>query len=474
MAKGKAFTDGMMIVAVVAGVMLGALANVSEIKTVEPAEGAVVPLLTDAQKAYLDMPYAQRRVKFVDEAFRKNMGLPAERIPGEKKDRAPFCPKTVKLAWEPIGGVDEYKVSVKDAKTGVVVVEETVKGASAYIDNLEVAAEYEWTVEGGGATGKGKFKTEDRAPRMLRFPGVGNVRDIGGWVGLGGKRVKQGLVFRSAGLNSNASMAYYTVAELREMGKENELKEAADEAKKRLDQLRAWQSDPKTMDLKDAEYVDWSRRHPGEPLAKFLSSRVHRAEKIFAAGGTPKVPKGMATGKNRVEGERGEYIRKRFGIKTDIDLRSDNECFGMTGSPLGPDVKWFHYSSSAYDGMQGKSGREAFANVFRVFLDEKNYPIDFHCIAGADRTGSVAYILCGLLGADEDRLARDWETTGFWSHGVNFCHAQRYDKLVNGFKKNFPADTVRESLEKYIISLGFTEEDIGKFRAIMLESGETP
>ena len=128
-----------------------------------------------------------------------------------------------------------------------------------------------------------------------------------------------------------------------------------------------------------------------------------------------------------------------------------------------------HFSSSAYGGMQDSWGKEEFAKVFRVFLDENNYPIDFHCIAGADRTGSVAYILCGLLGADEDRLASDWEITGFWAHGVDFCHEQRYDKLVNGFKKNFPADTVRERLEKYVLSLGFTEEDIAKFRRIMLE-----
>ena len=447
--------------------------SAAEIKTVEPAKGAVVPLLTDAQKAYLDMPDNLRREKFVDAKFRRyEMGHPAEQVAGEKKSREVYWPKTVRLAWEPVDGVDEYKVTVRDAKSGATVVEQAVKGASVNVDNLEVAAEYSWTVSGGGAAGGGNFRTEDRAPRILRFPGVPNVRDIGGWIGLGGRRVRQGMVFRSAGLNNNAAMAYYSVDELREMGKDKELKEAAEAAKRRLDQLLAWQADPKTMDLKDEEYADWANRHPGEPVANFLSSRIHKAKKVVKAGGSPKVPKGMETGKSRVEGENGEYIRGRFGIKTDIDLRSDKECFGMTGSPLGPAVKWLHFSSNSYGGMQDGRGKEQFAKVFRVFLDEKNYPIDFHCIAGADRTGSVAYILCGLLGADEGRLARDWEITGFWSHGVGFCHEQRYDKLVDGFKKNFPADTVRERLEKYVLSLGFTEEDIAKFRGIMLEKSE--
>ena len=372
---------------VAAGAMLGALAGAAEIKTVEPADGEVVTLLTDSQKAFLDMSCERRREKFVDEDFRKNMGYPAERVPGERKARAAYCPKTVRLAWNALDGVDEYKVSVKDAKTGAIVVEQSVKGAATNVDNLEVAAEYEWSVTGGGATGGGRFKTEDRVPRLVRFPGMANVRDLGGWVGLGGRRVRQGLVFRSAGMNANADTG----------------------------------------------------------------------------------PNGTAPGKSWVEGENGEYIRKRFGIRTDIDLRTDEECSGMTGSPLGPDVKWFHCSSSAYGGMQDEKGREAFAKVFRVFLDEKNYPIDFHCISGADRTGSLAYIFCGLLGADEELLARDWETTGFWARGVGFCHAKRYDRLVDGFNKNFPAATTRERLEKYVVSLGFTEGDIEKFRSIMLE-----
>ncbi len=45
----------------------------------------------------------------------------------------------------------------------------------------------------------------------------------------------------------------------------------------------------------------------------------------------------------------------------------------------------------------------------------------------------------------------------------------RYDKLVDGFKQNFPSETVRERVEKYVLSLGFTQDDIEKFRSIMLE-----
>ena len=448
--------------------LVAASAAYSEIKIVDPAPGAVVPLLTDAQKAYVSMDRQTRREKFADKEFRsKEMGLPAEKVPGEKKPRAAYWPKTVRLAWEAKDGV-EYRVVVRDTAKGVVVIDEKTKGGELRIDNLEIAASYEWTVEGDGDSGKGAFKTEDKTPRLIRYPGVPNVRDFGGYIGLDGRRAKQGMIIRSAGLNSNASDTYYTVDELKEMGKIDEIKAAAEAAQKRLDQLLAWQADPKTMDREDAEFKDWSGRHVGEPVTKFLSSRVHRAKELVKKGGDPKVKKGQVPGKSRVEGENGAYILARFGIKSDIDLRTDHECFGMTGSPLGDSVTWFHYSSSAYGGMQKQTGKDAFKNVFKVFLDEKNYPVDFHCIAGQDRTGAVAFILGALLGYDEDILYLDWEVTGFWNHNAGFNHKDKFDHLVSGFKKNYPADTIQESVVKYVRDIGFTDDDIAKFRSIML------
>ena len=359
--------------------------NAGGIETLEPINDATVPILTDAQKAFFDMPSEKRRECFTNEVFREEMGFPAEHVPGEKWPRRPCYPKTVKFAWRAVDGAAEYVVVIKDARSGKVVAEEMLKGTVAYIDNFEAGSEYLWTVSGGGKTGMGKFKTENKVPRIVRFPNMGNIRDLGGWIGLGGRRVKQGMIFRSAGMNANASPS-------------------------------------------------------------------------------------KAPGESWVAGEKGEYIRKRFGIKTDMDIRSDEECRGMTGSPLGPSVKWVHCPFRMYGGMQDERGRKAFAEVFRVFLDEKNYPIDFHCISGSDRTGSLAYILCGLLGANEDFLALDWEISGFWARNVGFCHEKRYDKLVDGFKKNHPAPTTCERLEKYVLSLGFTRDDIEKFRSIMMES----
>lgn len=46
-----------------------------------------------------------------------------------------------------------------------------------------------------------------------------------------------------------------------------------------------------------------------------------------------------------------------------------------------------------------------------MFADFNNYPILFHCIYGADRTGTVAYLLEALCGAEENELIKDYELT---------------------------------------------------------------
>jgi len=181
-----------------------------------------------------------------------------------------------------------------------------------------------------------------------------------------------------------------------------------------------------------------------------------------------KVVRSWTPGPTRLNEAMLDYMLNELGIKSDVDLRSGGECYGMKGSPLGDRVTWFQYSSSAYGGMQGKEGKEAFTKVFRVFLDPKNYPIVFHCIAGQDRTGAVAFILNGLLGVEEEELYLDWEATGFWNSSPLFCHKNLFNHLVDGFQK-LPGQTLHEKIENYVLDLGFTKEDIEKFRSLMLE-----
>lgn len=171
-------------------------------------------------------------------------------------------------------------------------------------------------------------------------------------------------------------------------------------------------------------------------------------------------------GASRITPPVRELIVDRLGVKTDLDLRNDGETFNMTGSPLGDKVKWVHVKSTDYGRIAKQHGRESFARGFKVFLDEANYPIVFHCIAGADRTGTLACILNGLLGVDEALLYRDWRYT--WTSRSRKVPEKRWDELMSVFAA-YEGATLNERIEKYVLSCGFTADDIAMLRSLMLE-----
>ena len=166
--------------------------------------------------------------------------------------------------------------------------------------------------------------------------------------------------------------------------------------------------------------------------------------------------------------ETRRFLTEELGIKTEIDLRKEVNCRDMDGSPLGPSVKFVNISSKAYGDLASPEGRDAFRRVFGVFLQRENYPILFHCIGGNDRTGAVAFILNGLLGVSEADLRKEWELSRVWNDRDDFTYEQRLSRLVSVFDA-YEGKTLNERIEGYVLSLGFTTEDIRNFRQLMLE-----
>ena len=185
---------------------------------------------------------------------------------------------------------------------------------------------------------------------------------------------------------------------------------------------------------------------------------------------------GAKKGRNRLTVEDVVYFTEELGVKTDLDLRSPRETADMSASPLGPKVKFVLRSSPCYASIFTDGGKKTMAENFRVFCDRANYPIYFHCIGGADRTGSLAYVLNGVLGVDRHELETDWEATFYpvfpemrkdYTGEDYWCREQHFD---NGFAKyGKEGDSWNRRIELYLIDCGVTRDEIEAFRAIMLE-----
>ena len=348
----------------------------SAIALLAPPDGAVVPALGGLQKEYLAKPRAERFRIMADGAERR-------RIVREGAVQPPL-----RLAWTGAGeGACEIEFECGGEKQTLWV----TNRSDAYVTNLEIGRKYRWTVRSGGESASAQFETEDVPPRLLRIDGVANIRDCGGWKGLGGRRVRQGMILRSSGLRSSA----------KRLGK------------------------------------------------SILSSN-------YEAGGTNITEKGLAV------------LRDEFRIKTDIELRGVQETVCMQDSALGRDVRWVKTSCAAYDFITDMvRGKEPFAALFQEFLDERNYPVLFHCSGGRDRTGTLAFLLNGLLGVSEDDLCRDWEASIFSEGNLEFG-TSRIERLLSGLKR-YGGGSITETCERYARSCGIVDSEIAKFRSIMLE-----
>ena len=592
--EGTQMKNGMkyLLIAVLAigieSVPMSQGANAGEpLAIVQPADGASVPLLSAFKKAYYALPPAERRQRYADRDFQKQM------------QQEPNRPLAVRLEWE--GGMAPYALEIIREDGGRFLLQDGLTNTYHEVRNLEIATAYRWVVQDAkGASVRGRFTTEPDTPRMLDGGKVPNVRDLGGAIGLGNRRVRQGLVFRSAGLNDNAEEAFTTERDTLS-GPHGEamkaLLEAVDAETAALatflghsDGLalsrdgfdRIWKTfvlsqTPAELDalttlaaLSRGEAVvpdgaaaglatadargrvrfatghqgtaylvqsfmsdcdctltvrvgaEWfwalavngcllrnylvenpEQSSPGDipthPVLLRLKKGMNTIAFAVTAGSegwcwcsaTNPVTdleaalkgelerrkharelvvcrhNGMRPGATRINDENRDFWLKFLGIRTDIDLRGTFECWNMTGSPLGETVLWDHISSRIYGEIfQQPHARKALSLVLRNFLDRNNYPIVFHCIAGHDRTGTVAFCLGALLGVDVDTLRKDWETSTF-EGGVR--DYSMLDSLERGFDA-YSGATIRERAEAFVKELGFTDADLATLRDILLES----
>ena len=172
-------------------------------------------------------------------------------------------------------------------------------------------------------------------------------------------------------------------------------------------------------------------------------------------------------GARRVTDAGIETLRDDFTVQTDPELRTPQETAGMDDTVLGAGVRWENVSFAAYGFVENLvRGREPFARIFRIFTKRENYPVLFHCSGGRDRTGTLAFLLNGLLGVEEDDLCRDWETSVFSDQGMKF-NSGNIQRLLD-YLKMMPGETFQARVESYVRGCGISDAEIAAFRAIML------
>ena len=162
---------------------------------------------------------------------------------------------------------------------------------------------------------------------------------------------------------------------------------------------------------------------------------------------------------------------KELGIKYDLNLRGSSEA-PWTKSPLGDDV--FFVKAEAYN-WYSLTNVEAWRINLRCVFDAvtHNEPVYFHCAAGADRTGTLACVLEGLLGMSQSDIDKDYELTTFYSGSDTDANARRRNEaewsgLISALNGK-SGSTFRDKCVAFAAELGFTADEINAFRAAMID-----
>jgi len=167
----------------------------------------------------------------------------------------------------------------------------------------------------------------------------------------------------------------------------------------------------------------------------------------------------------------GEGIRvmlDELHIHTDLDIRG--EAVGrITESPLGETVDFRLIPVAAYADFLQEDHKPVTKKIFDLLADETAYPIYYHCWGGADRTGTIAYLLEALLGVPEEDLILDYEMTSLSVWGNRMRHSDLFAGFEGDLKKYDEDGTPQSRTEKYLLSCGITPETIAKLRKNLLE-----
>lgn len=152
-------------------------------------------------------------------------------------------------------------------------------------------------------------------------------------------------------------------------------------------------------------------------------------------------------------------------IRTECDLTAD-------GVPAFPGkMRYIGHTSYA---MYSLANTEAWRVNLRGIFEAVRYgdPVIFHCAMGADRTGTLACILEGLLGVSQSDIDKDYELTSFYAvrarngnyqgSTTDWAHLIAQIEALSG-------NTFRDKCVSFVVSLGFTAAEINAYRNAMID-----
>ena len=192
-------------------------------------------------------------------------------------------------------------------------------------------------------------------------------------------------------------------------------------------------------------------------------------------GGTVKYGKLFRGG--AIDATDRDALVNQCGVMHELSLLGKSS--DITESPLGNDIG---YTKPDEYNWYTLSNTDIWKEVLQCIFDcaVHNIPLYFHCVAGRDRTGTVACIIEAILGVSQSDIDKDYELTCFSLFENNSSDPLRTKLSWSGTEGSgtiglitqinaITGETFRDKAINFVASLGFTADEINAFRVAMID-----
>ena len=174
------------------------------------------------------------------------------------------------------------------------------------------------------------------------------------------------------------------------------------------------------------------------------------------------------------------------GIELDLRGNSDiGDGYKACAFAENGDIDYVMHAIKSYEQTFTQTRSEV-APIFEILKEADTKPVYFHCFGGADRTGTIGFLLNGLLGVSYEDLVIDFELTSYSSinneHIRNHLdgHQHQYDRwpaLINQLKTDTTGGyawdddaLLMDNIENFLVkACSVPQSTIDTIRDIMLD-----
>ena len=192
---------------------------------------------------------------------------------------------------------------------------------------------------------------------------------------------------------------------------------------------------------------------------------VYRGSQLYRSEGAP----------DGIDPETRRVLQDEWKLATELDLRGAKEkSVANLADVAALGVRKASHAIKSYVGMFDHPG--AVGAALRELARPETYPVYIHCVGGADRTGSLVFILEALCGVPEADIDIDYELTSFATvYGVrdrSSVSSRPYRRFKERFS-SYPGRTLSERVESACIStFGLTKDEVASIRRLLVPETE--